>query len=102
VIGNVVKNKYTSPIGKTTADGIACNGGCLISGNTVHGYYDGIGAGPGSLVFGNSISGNAFGIYLTLESGYGKNVMENNATACLDPSSQGTSTGDNICNGVRQ
>jgi parallel beta-helix repeat protein len=79
--------------------GILCYG-CLISGNIANHNYKGIVNGSGSLVFGNSASGNVYGLDLNPNAGYGKNVMENNGSACVNPTDGGASMGDNICNGV--
>jgi hypothetical protein len=92
VIGNVTEFSF---------EGIHCDVACLASGNTVNLNVAGIVGGPGTLVFGNSVSSNFdVGIDLFEQTGYGKNVMEND-TACLGIFG-GTSMGDNVCNGVLQ
>jgi parallel beta-helix repeat protein len=101
VIGNVANNNI-SPVTEYGGVGIYCASGCLVSRNTANSNkFIGIRSGSGSLVFGNSVSSNFdVGIDLFEQTGYGKNVMENDA-ACLGTFG-GTSMGDNVCNGVLQ
>jgi hypothetical protein len=103
-IANILVRAYSRVIGNVTEfsnEGIHCDVACLVSGNTAHLNGTGIVGGPGTLVFGNSVSSNFdYGIDLFEQTGYGKNVMENDA-ACLGIFG-GTSMGDNICNGVLQ
>jgi len=103
-IANIRVGSYSRVIGNVTEfsnEGIHCDVGCFVSGNTANLNLVGILGGPGTLVFGNSVSSNFdVGIDLFEQTGYGKNVMENN-TACLGTFG-GTSMGDNVCNGVLQ
>jgi parallel beta-helix repeat protein len=98
IVGNIANNNVGS-VAEEAPAGIFCDG-CLISGNIANHNYKGIVSGSSSLVFGNSASGNVYGLDLNIEAGYGKNVMENNRIACVNPVDGGASMGDNICNGV--
>jgi hypothetical protein len=101
-IANIRVGSYSRVIGNVTEfsnEGIHCDVACLVAGNTANLNLVGIVGGPGTLVFGNSVSSNfSYGIDLFEQTGYGKNVMEND-TACLGTFG-GTSMGDNVCNGV--
>jgi parallel beta-helix repeat protein len=99
IVGNVANNNV-GPVAEEAAVGIFCAGSCLISGNTANHNYKGIVTSSGSLVLGNSASGNRYGLDLSPAAGYGKNVMENNRNACVNPVDGGASTGDNVCSGV--
>jgi parallel beta-helix repeat protein len=100
VVGNVANNNI-GPVTEYGGVGIYCVGGCLVSRNTANSNkFIGIRSGSGSLILGNSASGNVYAFDLNPEVGYGKNVMENNRSACVNPTDGGASMGDNICNGV--
>jgi hypothetical protein len=102
IVGNVANNNV-GPVAEHGGVGIFCVGPCLVSRNTADSNkFIGIRAAPGTLVLGNSASGNGYGLDLSETGGYGKNVMHNNRIACVNPAHGGTSTGDNICNGVRE
>ena len=97
-VGN--RSEVTDSAGNAnSSEGIHCGADCVIYDNTANGNtIRGICTSTGGSIIRNSAAGNGVGLDLDTNSGYGKNVMENNGSGCVV---NGTSMGDNVCNGVR-
>ena len=80
--------------------GIACNTGCVISGNTASRNNVGIECASGCLISGNTLSGNQTAIFLAdATSGYGGNVLNSNTTGISGGTSLGAKN-TNLCSGT--